>query len=125
MGEQKAYAAFVVLVVGLFLLLEGTRLDPAREIAVDATLMVIGAVLTLAYFFLIGDYLQRRLGAPAIVTPMPVLLVLGAVMVYQSALRPIEIVSKTLFGVFGIVLILASAFVLYRARGKAHKTTRA
>ncbi len=116
MSKQKAYAAFIVLVVGLFALLEGSRF--IYGIAIDATLVVVGAVLTLAYFFLIGDYLQRRLRATQTITLMPVLLVLGAVTIYQAVIRTIDIVSRSLFGVLGIILILVPAFMLYRAAKK-------
>ncbi len=113
MSTSKMYAAFVGLVVGLFLLLEGSKL--VRGIAIDATFIVVGVVLTLAYFYLIGDSLQRRLRAPPMVTLMPVLLVLGAMLVYQGVVRSIDVVSKGLFVVLGIILILVSAFVIYRA----------
>ncbi len=118
MSTSKMYAAFVGLIVGLFLLLEGSKLDPLLGIAINAIFIVVGAVLTLSYFYLIGDSLQRRLRAPPIVTSMPVLLVLGVMLVYQAVVRSIDVVSKGLFGVLGIILILVPAFVIYRAAKK-------
>lgn len=116
MKSARAYAAIAALVIGIFALLEGSRMT--HRVIIDTVLIVVGAVLTLAYFFLIGDYLQRRLRATQTVTLMPVLLVLGAVMIYQAVIRTIDIVSRSLFGVLGIILILFPAFMLYRAAKK-------
>ena len=74
MDGRKACVAFVMLIVGLFLLLEGSRVTVSgRAVEIDLGFMVVGAVLTLAYFYFIGDYLQRRLHAPPTVTFIPVL----------------------------------------------------
>ena len=113
MTGVRVYASFVAIVVGMFLLVEGSKLDPTRGI-LDVIFIVVGAMLVLSYFFLVGDYLEHRF-RDRITNLMPVLLVLGGVTVYHGIVRPVEMVSKSLLTVLGTVLVLVSVFVIYKA----------
>jgi len=85
MNTARVCAAIIVLVVGMLLLIEGTY--PAVEEWIDGAYIALGAALILGYFPLIGDYLERKLRAPATTTLVPVLLVLGLVMVYYGTTK--------------------------------------
>jgi hypothetical protein len=85
MNTARVCAAIAVLVVGMVLLFEGTY--PAVEEWIDGAYIALGAALILGYFPLIGDYLKRKLRAPATTTLAPVLLVLGLVMVYYGTTK--------------------------------------
>ncbi|MDH5443202.1 MAG: hypothetical protein OEX16_02715 [Hadesarchaea archaeon] len=110
----KAYASIVSLVIGMFLLLEGSRMIHLIY-SIDLVFIVVGAMFVLAYLPLMGDYLELNLRGSKTVTFMPILLVLGLVLVYQGAVIPLSVVEKGLFVVLEIVLISVPAFVLCRA----------
>ena len=119
MNTYRAYTAIISLAVGMFLLLEGSRLMHPIEWWIDLVFIVVGAVLVLAYLPLMGNYLELKFKAPPTISFMPILLVLGAVMIYQGVTRPIGIFDKSLFVILGAVLVAVPAFVLYRAaKGK-------
>lgn len=110
----KAYASIVSLVVGMFLLLEGSGPMYPTDL-IDLVFILVGAMLVLAYLPLMGDYLELKLRGPRTVTFMPILLVLGLVLIYKGAVIPLSVVEKGLFVALEIVLIAIPAFVLYRA----------
>jgi len=86
MKTIKAFAAFIGLAIGVYLLIEGVYPIPAS--LVDATFMGLGAALILIYFQLIDDFFQRRLRMPPEMTFMPVLFVLGLVVIGFGLVRP-------------------------------------
>jgi hypothetical protein len=101
--------AFVSLVIGMFLLLQGSKMsDPVR----DLIFIVVGAVLVLAYMPLTGNYLEAKFKAPRNITLMPMLLVLGVMLVYQGAVRSVFLPDKVLLIVLGGVLAAGAAFML-------------
>ena len=110
----KAYASIVSLVIGMFLLLEGSGPMYPTDL-IDLVFIVVGAMLVLAYLPLMGDYLELNLRGSRTVTFMPILLVLGLVLIYKGAVTPLSVVEKGLFVALEIVLIVVPAFVLYRA----------
>ncbi|MEM2878359.1 MAG: hypothetical protein QXG10_02280 [Candidatus Hadarchaeales archaeon] len=114
--STKTYAALVLLVIGMFLLLEGSKLDRVGEEIICIGMMGAGAVLVIGYVYLIKGGLKR--GISSYVIMMPVLFVLGIMLVYQAVVRVIDPISRALFGSLGAVLALASAFIIYRRRGK-------
>jgi drug/metabolite transporter (DMT)-like permease len=115
--SPRVYVGIVLLVVGMFLLLEGSKLDPVRGEVVDMSMMGVGAVLVLSYLYLLRD-MSRGRGASNPVL-MGALLVLGVMLVFQALSRTIDVMSQALFGAFGAVLVAASAFLLYRNRKAA------
>jgi hypothetical protein len=115
-AKIKAGLALVSLVIGMFLLIEGSRMT---DLAVDLALVVVGAVLTLAYPPLMGNYLEVKLKAPRNVTLMPMLLVLGAVLIYQGVLaRALSGIERGLFAGLGIALVVGSALMIVKAKAK-------
>ena len=86
MKTIKAFAAFIALAIGVYLLIEGVY--PSPKSLVDAAFMGLGAALILGYFQLIGDYFSRQLRMPPDMTFMPVLLVLGLVVIGFGAVQP-------------------------------------
>lgn len=121
--KTKAAIALISLVIGMFLLLEGSKVTVSdRPMELDLTFVVVGAVLVLVYPTLIGNYLEVKLGASRTVSFMPMLLVLGAVLIYQGAVRPINIIEKLLFVALGIVLVVAPAIVLYKTASKKKRS---
>ena len=119
MNTRRACAAVVVLVVGVYLLLDGALL--VREILIDGVFIGVGVALVLSYFWLIGSYLEYRFQAPREITLMPVLLVLGIIMMIFGAIRvglpSIEL--KLSFVLPGAVLVAVPALMIYKAiKGK-------
>ena len=115
MNAYRACAAFIALVIGVYLLLEGVY--PLPESLVDAAFVGLGAVLILSYFWLIGDYLWRWLRSPSEMTFMPVLLVLGLVVLGFGLVRPglVSIELKLTLVIPGLVLALYAVFRLWKA----------
>ncbi|MDI6884234.1 MAG: hypothetical protein QMD00_03785 [Hadesarchaea archaeon] len=115
MSTNRAYAAIVALVVGVYLLIDGALL--VREIVIDGAFIVGGAVLTLSYFWLIGDYLEQRFMARRDITLMPVLLVLGLVLLVFGIIRPglASIGLKLSFIIPGLVFALYAGWRLWKA----------
>jgi len=118
MNTNRVYAAIIALVVGVYLLLDGAFL--VREILIDGAFIVVGAVLTISYFWLIGDYLERRFRTRREITLMPVLLVLGLALLVFGIIRPglVSIGLKLSFILPGLVLALYSGLKLWKAIGK-------
>ncbi|MBA7594632.1 hypothetical protein ES703_01579 [subsurface metagenome] len=115
MKTIRAFAAFIALVIGVYLLLEGVY--PSPQSLVDATFMGLGAALILGYFQLIGDYFQRRLRMPPEMTFMPVLLVLGLVVLGFGLVRPglASIGLKLSLAIPGLVLAVYAVFRTLKA----------
>ncbi len=115
MKTYRAIAAFIALVIGVYLLIEGVY--PAPESLVDAAFMGLGAVLILSYFRLIGDYFWRLLRTTSDITFMPLLLVLGIVLTVFSLVRPglTSIELKLSLAIPGLVLALYAVFRLLKA----------
>ncbi len=119
MNTNRAYAAIIALVVGVYLLIDGALL--LRGILVDLTFIAVGAVLMLIYFQLIGDYLERRLMARRDITLMPVILVLGLVLLVFGVIRPglASIGVKLSFILPGLVFVLYAGWRLWKAQRAA------
>lgn len=111
----KNIAAIIVLVVGVYSLLEGTY--PAYGTLVGGALIAFGAALLLGYFWLIGNSIERWLGAKEF-TFMPVLLVLGLIMVGfgifpKPGMGTDEV--RLSFAIPGLALVLYTGFRLLKA----------
>ncbi|MEM2874403.1 MAG: hypothetical protein QW567_00035 [Candidatus Hadarchaeales archaeon] len=106
--------AFILLVAGMFLLLEGSKLDPLRGEIVDMGIMGAGAVMLVAYVYMMRAHLAP--GRSSDMVLMPILLVLGIALLFQAITRALDVISRSLFGSLGIVLAAASAFMIYRRR---------
>lgn len=116
-SKVKACVALVLLVIGMFLLIEGSRITlSGRPVWIDLVLIVAGGAMAVAYLPLIGHYLELRLKAPRNVSFVPMLIVLGAALVYQGALRPLSVIEKVLFIGLGIMLVVVSPFVIYKLK---------
>lgn len=115
MKTIRAFAAFIALVIGVYLLLEGVY--PSPQSLVDAAFMGLGAALILGYFQLIGDYFQRRLRMPPEMTFMPVLLVLGLVVLGFGLVRPglASIELRLSLAIPGLVLAVYAIFRTLKA----------
>jgi hypothetical protein len=115
MNTNRACAAIVALVVGVYLLIDGSFL--ARKILIDGAFIAVGAVLMISYFWLIGDYLEHRLRARREITLMPIMLMLGLVMLVFGIIRPglVAIEHKLSFILLGLVLALYSGLKLLKA----------
>lgn len=115
MNAVRAFAAFIVLVIGVYLLIEGVY--PSPHSLVDAAFMGLGAALVLGYFQLIGDYFSRWLRMSPDMTFMPVLLVLGVVVmgfgVVQPGLTSIEL--RLSLVIPGLVLALYAVFRILKS----------
>lgn len=119
--QSKALVASIFLVIGMFLLLEGSRVTVSgRAIEIDLVFLAIGAVLTIAYPVLIGDYFETKFKTPRNISLMPMLMMLGVVLIFQAVTRPLGSVDKLVFAVLGVVLAVASVIATYRAT-KKHK----
>lgn len=121
--QAKAFLASVFLVIGMFLLLEGSRVTlSGRAIEIDLLLVTVGAVLTIAYPMLIGDYFEIKFKTPRIISFMPMFLMLGIVLIFQAITRSLGSIDKIVFIVTGIALVAAPILVTYKAtRGKGRK----
>lgn len=115
MKTIRAFAAFIALVIGVYLLLEGVY--PSPQSLVDAAFMGLGAALILSYFQLIGDYFSRWLRMPPEMTFMPVLLVLGLVVLGFGLVRPglVSIGLRLSLVIPGLVLALYAVFRTLKA----------
>lgn len=121
--QAKAFLATIFLVIGMFLLLEGSRVTVSgRAVEIDLLFMAVGAVLTVAYPMLIGDYFEIKFKTPRNISLMPMFLMLGVLLIFQAITRSFGSFDKILFAVLGIVLVVASVLVTYRStRGKRKK----
>ena len=116
MKSARAYAAIVVLVIGIYLLIEGAYM--MQDMLINAAFIVLGAALTLGYFWLIGDTIERWLRAPRGITFMPLLLVLGIVILVFGLVRPglTTIGLKLSLVIPGLVLVIVAVFALLKAK---------
>lgn len=116
MKSARAYAAIVVLVIGIYLLIDGAYM--MRDMLINVSFIVLGAVLTLGYFWLIGDTIERWLRAPRGITFMPVLLVLGIVILSFGLTRSGLVTTELKLSLVipGLVLALVAVFVLLKAK---------
>lgn len=116
MNSARAYAAIVVLVIGIYLLIEGAYM--MQDMLINVSFIVLGAVLTLGYFWLIGDTIERWLRAPRGITFMPVLLVLGIVILSFGLVRSGLVTTELKLSLVipGLVLALVAVFVLLKAK---------
>jgi len=114
MKSARAYVAIVALVIGIYLLIEGAYM--MQDMLVNVAFIALGAVLTLSYFWLIGDTIERWLRAPPGITFMPVLLVLGIVILVFGLVRPglSRIELQLSLVIPGLVLALIAVLVLLR-----------
>jgi len=115
MNAARVFVAFIVLVIGVYLLIEGVY--PIPESLVDAAFMGLGAALILSYFQLIGDYFSRWLRMPSDMIFMPVLLVLGLAVLWFGLVRPglTSIELKLSLVIPGLVLALYAVFRTLKA----------
>ncbi|MEW6592752.1 MAG: hypothetical protein AB1305_03620 [Candidatus Hadarchaeota archaeon] len=113
--NAKMYAALAALVAGIFSLLEGSRFNYGMPL--DIALIVVGAVLTLSYIFLIGDSLNKKLDNKD-ASLLAVLIVVGGVLLYQAGTRPMPIEQKGIFGALGVALVITTARMLTSGRRK-------
>lgn len=117
--KLRAVAASVFLVIGMFLLLEGSKVTlSGREVYVDLFFIAVGAVLTVAYPILIGDYFEHTFKTPRNISLMPMLMMLGIVLIFQALTRQLTIIDKLVFSVIGTALVVSSVIVTYRATRK-------
>ncbi len=116
MKSARAYVAIVVLVIGIYLLIDGAYM--MRDMLINVSFIVLGAVLTLGYFWLIGDTIERWLRAPRGITFMPVLLVLGIVILSFGLTRSGLVTTELKLSLVipGLVLALVAVFVLLKAK---------
>ncbi|MEM3421532.1 MAG: hypothetical protein QW835_02075 [Candidatus Hadarchaeum sp.] len=111
---RRPWIAIVILVVGIFLMLEGSKLYTVSFMT-DLVMLVVGVVLTISYLPLIGDCLEKRFGGNSIVTYLPILATLGAGLLWQSVSRALALMDRVIFVGVGIVLIVSSMVYLRRA----------
>lgn len=117
--QTRALAASIFLVIGMFLLLEGSRITlSGRSVEVDLFFLAVGAVLTIAYPVLIGDYFEKQFRTPRNISLMPMLMMLGVVLIFQAVTRQLGSIDKLVFAVLGIALVVSSVIVTYRATKK-------
>jgi len=109
--NRKVAAGLILLVVGMFLLMEGSKLDPVRGEIVDMGMMGVGAALVVGYIYLMRNLLSEESSYKVL---MPILFVLGLTLIYQTFTRSLEAASQALFGSLGVVLTVASAYMLWR-----------
>ncbi len=116
MKSARAYVAIVVLVIGVYLLIEGAYM--VQDMLINVSFIVLGAVLTLGYFWLIGDTIERWLRAPRGITFMPLLLVLGIVILSFGLTRSGLVTTELKLSLVipGLVLALVAVFVLLKAK---------
>lgn len=120
--KLRAVAASVFLVIGMFLLLEGSKVTVSgRAVTVDLFFIVVGAVQTVAYPILIGDYFETKFKTPRNISLMPMLMMLGIVLIFQAVTRQLNTIDKLVFAVLGIALAVASIIATYRATRKKKK----
>ena len=115
--KVKTILSLVLLFVGMFTLLEGSKITSSgRPEMVDLVLIVAGAVLVLAYMPLVGNYLETTLKTARTINLMPMLMALGAALIFQGATRTgADDISQLLFVGLGIALVIGSVFVIYKA----------
>jgi len=118
MKSARAYAAIIVLVIGIYLLIEGAYM--MQDMLINVAFIALGAALTLSYFWLIGDTIELWLRAPPGITFMPVLLVLGLVVLSFGLIRSglADITLRLSLVIPGLVLALIAVFVLLRSAKK-------
>ena len=118
MKSARAYAAIIVLVIGIYLLIEGAYM--MQDMLINVAFIALGAALTLSYFWLIGDTIERWLRAPPGITFMPVLLVLGLVVLSFGLIRSglADIMLRLSLVIPGLVLALVAVFALLRSAKK-------
>lgn len=111
---KRPAIAIIFLAVGIFIMLEGSKLS-ANSFWMDLVMLVIGAVLTISYLPLMGNRLEKMLKAKPVITYIPILVVLGAGLLWQAGFRILSLLDKVIFAIVGIILVLVSAFYLFRA----------
>jgi len=116
--KVKAAISIVLLIIGMFILLEGSKMAVPGNEMIDMALIVVGAVLVLVYMPLVGDYLEVKFKAPRMINLMPMLLVLGAVLIYQGATRVgTGILGQLLFVILGIALVVGAVVAVFKIKG--------
>ncbi len=115
MKSARGFVAIIVLVIGIYLLIEGAYM--MQDMLVNVAFIALGAVFTLSYFWLIGDTIERWLRAPPGITFMPILLVLGVVVLsfglMRSGLATTEL--RLSLVIPGLLLALVAVFALLRS----------
>ncbi|MGQ9788267.1 MAG: hypothetical protein ACUVQM_03030 [Candidatus Hadarchaeaceae archaeon] len=110
---RRPWIAIIVLVVGIFLMMEGSKLYAVSFVA-DLVILVVGVIFTISYLPLMGNYLEMMFEGNPVMTYLPVLVTLGAGLLWQSFFRNLALIDRTIFVIVGIGLIGASMVYLRR-----------
>lgn len=110
---RRPWVAIVVLVAGVFLMLEGSKLYTV-SLVTDLVMLIAGFILTISYLPLMGDYLEKRFGGNPAITYLPILVALGAGLLWQSFFRALAFIDRAIFIGVGLGLIVASIVYLRR-----------
>lgn len=111
---KRPLVAIASLAAGIFLLLEGSKLS-SGSIVLDLVMVGFGALLTVSYLPLMGNYLERRFRSSTSLTYMPIFAIIGLGLLWQAASRVLLPLDQVIFGVVGGALLVGSAFAIYRA----------
>ncbi len=111
---KRPLVAVILLAVGIFVLLEGSKLS-SGSIFLDLAMVGVGAVLTTSYLPLMGHYLEKRFSAKASLTYMPIFAIIGLGLIWQAVSRILLPIDQVVFGVLGAALFVGSTILIYRA----------
>jgi len=111
---KRPALAIILLVAGVFLMLEGSKLY-ASSFWTDLAMLVVGIVLTISYLPLIGDSLKKSFGGNPSTTYIPILVALGAGLLWQAGFRILTLTDRVAFAIIGATLVVVSAIYLRRA----------
>ena len=111
---KRPALAIILLVAGVFLMLEGSKLY-ASSFWTDLAMLVVGIVLTISYLPLIGDSLKKSFGGNPSTTYIPILVALGAGLLWQAGFRILALTDRVAFAIIGATMVVVSAIYLRRA----------
>jgi len=111
---KRPALAIILLVAGVFLMLEGSKLY-ASSFWTDLAMLVVGIVLTISYLPLIGDSLKKSFGGNPSTTYIPILVALGAGLLWQAGFRILTLTDRVAFAIIGATLVVVSAIYLRHA----------
>lgn len=122
------YSALLGLLVGMFMLLEGSRF--IYGLYVDVALMAVGGALILFYIGVFGSAFKDKkvhlfgwhFKEPRTLTLLLILLALGVNMAVQSVIKNMVVVDKLIFAAMGAALIVVSVAYIMKSRTKAGLT---
>ncbi|MFH1821813.1 MAG: hypothetical protein ABH852_05180 [Methanobacteriota archaeon] len=112
---KRPALAVIFLAIGIFILLEGSSLS-GSSIEIDLAMLVVGIILTISYLPLIGNYFELKFKAKTSMTYMPILVILGAVLIWQAGFRVLSLLDKSIFAAIGAALLVVSLFFIYKAK---------